>query len=163
MIFEDLCSVSSSPSLDSLPGALHKVGSTLDTSREDLPNTSAQHRILGNDYSSSSSSNSSSGLSVLFDVSDSQSDVLRALPRGVQRKENQQPLLAFQSSQAGAALVPLEKNSFQDAAEREHLVARWATHDSAQAVLDVAYATERALQELELEMQLQGPRIPMVR
>lgn len=162
MMLEDLCSVSSSPSLDSFPGALYKAGSPAETLQNHIGNETGQPRILRDDYNTSSSS-SSSGSSALLDLSENHLDVFQALPAQLQLKENQQPSYTAALNQPGAGIVSLGKHSSQDAADRASLMARWASQDSAQAVLDVAYATERALQELELELQLQGPATPMVR
>ena len=161
-MLEDLCSVSSSPSLDSFPGALYKAGSPAETLQNHIGNETGQPRILRDDYNTSSSS-SSSGSSALLDLSENHLDVFQALPAQLQLKENQQPSYTAALNQPGARIVSLGKHSSQNAADRASLVARWASQDSAQAVLDVAYATERALQELELELQLQGPATPMVR
>ena len=161
MKLEDLCSVSSSPSVNSIPGALYRASSPAEPSQNHVGNEVGQPRILRDNYNTSSSS-SSSGSSALLDLSGNHLDDFQALPTPLQIKENQQRSYTAALTQSGFGILSLGKNSSQAAADRASLVVRWASQDSAQAVLDAAYATERALQELELEMQLQGLATPQV-
>ncbi len=159
-MLDDVISVSSSPSHHSSLGALQRNDSKAAVVHEECLSQAKQPRVLLDDYSSSSSG--SSGSPVL-DIPDTTLDSLRILPADIQLKENQQLPSWNRCGQGGALAPPIGMHSSQNATDRIDHVARWATHDSAQAVLDVAFATERALQELEAEMQLQHADTQMVR
>ncbi len=159
-MFDDAISVSSSSSHHSSLEAPQKSDSKAVVEHEGYVSKTEQPWVVMDDYSSSSSSSSGSPI---LDISDTHLDSLRALPAQPQLKEKQHPPMWIRYEEGGAFAAPMQMHSSQGATERINNVARWATQDSAQAVLDVAFATERALQELELEMQLQNADIQTVR
>lgn len=154
-MFGELYSVSSSGSLDStLPGSQEREVRMADAD--------GQSQVRRANLPLGSLSRSSSGTSALHDVSANNMHFLQLLPAWQPLKENQQPSLLQHNMQTRPTLQSDNKLG-GDADVKAQDVARWAMQDSAHAALDVALATERALQELELELQLHGAENRMVR